>query len=140
MATSTLPDLGTPAQRRRFARLFSARVATDEQLSQAFSGAAGLGAITQQEYAWWEQALTGAHYHGRPLYSANGLLHCADLFGHWCHLLKTTLHEYFRGTQATDAQAHVLNFATMLTHQRLIWEEHFAADPTYRASPFQVAA
>ena len=131
MDNRILPDLDTPAKRQHFVNLFTARIAKDDVLGLVFSRPLenGVHYTSEQEYTWWELALTGAWYQGQP---GHAQPHAGPLFARWCQLLKNTFYENFSGPQATEAQGHVLNLATMLTHR------HLTQQPEYeRAEPVQ---
>lgn len=119
MATFLLPDLETPRQRRRFVRLFLTRLSADQTLNPAFHGPHSPQRPTAQEYAWWERALTGTRYHGRPTPAFTQPQLLAPQFSNWCQHLKKTFTSHFCGPGATAAQGQVLDFATMLAHARL---------------------
>ncbi|MBC6990543.1 MULTISPECIES: globin family protein [Hymenobacter] len=118
MNTRFLPDLVTPAQRRRFVHLFAARVAADRLLGPAFAGELSVVGhrVSRAECAWWEQALAGKCYTGRLTPEAHQLPLTGQHFAQWCHLLDATLHQHFHGPQATEARGLLRNFATMLAH------------------------
>jgi hypothetical protein len=124
MDNRLIPDLDTPAQRRQFVNLFTARIAQDDVLSLVFSRPfeTEIHYVSAQEYAWWELALTGNWYQGQPGYAQP---HAGPLFARWCQLLKNTFYENFSGPQATEAQGHVLNLATMLTHRHLTQQPEY---------------
>ncbi|MGY2132505.1 hypothetical protein ACW9KT_09765 [Hymenobacter sp. HD11105] len=132
-----LPDLDTPAQRREFVNLFTANIAQDDVLSLVFSRPleTEIHYVSAQEYAWWELALTGAWYQGQP---GHARPHAGPLFACWCQLLKSTFYENFSGPQATEAQGHVLNLATMLMHRHLTQQPEYegaeAAQPKGQAA------
>ncbi|GAA4385850.1 hypothetical protein [Hymenobacter koreensis] len=121
MVTSLLPDLNTPAQRRYFVRLFADRTAADSLLGPAFARtqAAGFRYVSAQEYAWWETALTGSRYTGRPPHSSCPETFNAQLFARWCRVLDTTLDEHFHGPLASAAKGYVRNTSSMLAHLQL---------------------
>lgn len=129
MDNRLLPDLNTPAQRRQFVNLFTARLAQDEVVSLVFRRPleTGIHYISAQEFAWWELALTGAWYQGQP---GHAQPHAGPLFARWCQVLKNTFYEHFNGPQATEAQGHVLNLATMLMHRHLTQQPEYATAAT----------
>jgi hypothetical protein len=133
-----LPDLDTPALRRHFVNLFTARIAKDDVLGLAFSRPfeTEIHYVSAQEYAWWELALTGDWYQGQP---GHAQPHAGPLFARWCQLLKNTFYENFSGPQTTDAQGHVLNLATMLAHRHLTQQPEYehadANQPTTHIAP-----
>ncbi|GAB3853872.1 hypothetical protein GCM10028822_23160 [Hymenobacter terrigena] len=98
-------------------RQFAHRVASDPLLSPAFPGQ--LHTPVDCEYAWWEQALTGSLYTGRPLHREATPPFTARQIGRWCTLLEESLHEAFGAAAATEIKGHVLNLATMLAHWQL---------------------
>ncbi|MDO7852463.1 hypothetical protein [Hymenobacter convexus] len=107
----------TPAQCQRFVREFAQRVVGDALLGRAFP--ARPRTPHGSEYAWWEQALVGAHYTGRPLHRETAPLFTASQIERWCSLLETNLDEAFGEAAAGEAKGHVLNLATMLAHWEL---------------------
>lgn len=112
-----LPDCISPKQFRRFVRLFTHRVAGDALLSPAFPGPHHAPAAG--EYAWWEQALAGRHYTGRPPHREATPPFTARQIGRWCSLLETSLDETLSDPGAAEAKGLVLNLATMLAHWQL---------------------
>ena len=120
MLTSSLPNYINPTQQRRFVRQFTHRVAGDALLGCAFAGQPF--PPDDGEYTWWEQALTGGHYTGRPLHRDAVPLFTAQQIERWCRLLEASLDEVFSGPTAAEVKGHVLNLATMLAHwQRSQW-------------------
>ncbi|UOQ96473.1 hypothetical protein MUN81_14625 [Hymenobacter sp. 5317J-9] len=118
MATLSLPDFSGPARHRRFVRLFTDRIAHDALLSAFFPDAQPLP--SRREYDWWEKALAGQLYTGRPPGHQCGPWPTADHLAHWCRLLEMTLDEEFAGPQATAAKCHVLNLGTLLAQWQLM--------------------
>jgi truncated hemoglobin YjbI len=99
------------------------RLANDDVLSPVFGGttnADSLGASHEEEQqAWWDAALAGECYQGRPLRATHVPPYIGPLYERWCRLLKNTFDKNFDGPEATAAQGHVLNLATMLAHWQL---------------------
>lgn len=98
-------------------RQFTHRVAGDTLLGGAFAGQPHTPDAS--EYAWWEQALTGSHYIGRPPRREAAPLFTPPQIERWCGLLEASLDEVFSGPTATEVKGHVLNLATMLAHWQL---------------------
>ena len=120
MLVRALSPLETPAQRRQFASLFTARIAADDVLGPAFSASRIASRhATATEQAWWEQALTGTCYFGQPPHRKRLPTTVATHFERWCALLRHTFSEYFKGAGAAEALGHVLNRAAMLAHWQL---------------------
>ncbi|MCB2379201.1 hypothetical protein LGH70_16500 [Hymenobacter sp. BT635] len=111
-------DLSCTAQCRRFARLFTARLATDTLLGPLFSPAREEASTA--EYAWWELALTGRSYHGRPTSGTHDTPLTAAHLARWCQLLDDTLAANFTGPLTQAARAALRNLATMRTHWQLV--------------------
>ena len=118
--TPWITDFNIPAQCRRFVRRFARRVAGDALLGRAFPSQRHPPA--EGEYAWWEQALTGSHYTGRPLHREAGPPFTASQIGRWCSLLEESLYEAFGSPAASEVKGHVLNLATMLAHWQLNYQ------------------
>lgn len=117
MLTSCIPTRINLTRQRRFVRQFTHRVADDTLLGCAFAGQPF--PPDDGEYAWWEQALTGGHYTGRPLHRDAVPLFTAQQIGRWCGLLEASLDEVFSSPTAAEVKGHVLNLATMLAHWQL---------------------
>ncbi|GAB2955182.1 hypothetical protein GCM10027048_21100 [Hymenobacter coalescens] len=113
--TRPLPDLSSPLERRRFARLFTARVADDALLGPVFGRPQE---PAQAEYEWWERALAGHCYLGRPPHG--GHWPCSEAqVRRWRQLLTATFRSAFAGPQAAEAEARLLNEAAMRGHWQL---------------------
>jgi truncated hemoglobin YjbI len=112
-----LPDSTSPVRLRRFVRQFANRVADDALLSTVFPG--GHQPLAQRMYAWWEQALSGLCYTGRPPGHEPAKPLTAQHFVRWCGLLEASLNEEFSGPLAMVAKGHVLNVGTMVAHWQL---------------------
>jgi truncated hemoglobin YjbI len=102
---------------RSFVRHFANQLAGDALLGRAFPGKHPLSA--DGEYAWWEEALAGRHYTGRPLHREAAPPFSAQQIGRWCNLLEGSLDQAFSDSVAAEAKGHVLNLATMLAHWQL---------------------
>jgi truncated hemoglobin YjbI len=111
------PDCDTQTQSRLFVRQFAHRVASDPLLGPTFPGQHHTPADC--EYAWWEQALTGSLYTGRPLHREATPPFTPAQISRWCTLLEESLHDAFGGPAANEIKGHVLNLATMLAHWQL---------------------
>ncbi|GAB3242420.1 hypothetical protein GCM10027346_38650 [Hymenobacter seoulensis] len=102
--------------------LFTARVADDALLGPLFCPASGLASVAAAgpEYAWWELALTGHSYCGRPSsHFRHNPLSAAHL-ARWCYLLDDTLALNFSGPLSRAAGAALRNMAAMGTHWQLV--------------------
>ena len=122
MDMHSLPDLDTPARRQQLVSQFMDRLANDQVLSSVFGNpmnAYSRSAAQQEQQAWCESALAGECYQGRPLRASHVHPYTGPLYERWCQLLKNTFDRNFEGPEATAAQGHVLNLATMLAHWQL---------------------
>lgn len=115
-------DLSSPALRRRFVALFTARVATDPLLGSLFCPVSNRASrtVTGPEYAWWELALTGHSYCGRPRSFTNNTPLTATHLARWSQLLDDTLAENFAGPLTQAARTALRNLAAMRTHWQLV--------------------
>ncbi|TGE23882.1 hypothetical protein E5K00_01310 [Hymenobacter aquaticus] len=141
MPTPLFPDLSSTAQRRRFTRLFGARLAADALLGSWFGPVAP--AAAGAEAAWWELALTGNSYCGRPSRpSLPDAPLMPALLARWCQLLDDTMTENFAGPRAQAARAGLRNLATMRTHWLLTHQRQSAAPqaPATRSGSTRMAA
>ncbi|MBD2721059.1 globin family protein [Hymenobacter armeniacus] len=118
MLTPRFSDCISPLQCRRFVHQFAHRVAGDALLGRAFPRPHH--APDGGECAWWEQALLGNRYTGRPLQRDAAPLFTASQLERWCRLLETSLDEALDVLVAAEAKGHVLNLATM----RAYWQFH----------------
>ncbi|QIL74889.1 hypothetical protein [Hymenobacter sp. HDW8] len=128
----SLPDLDTPARRQQLVSQFMDRLANDELLSSVFGNSinADGSAAPAEHQAWWDSALAGECYQGRPLRATHVHPYTGPLYERWCQLLKNTFDRNFEGPEATAAQGHVLNLATMLSHWRLAQQDSYSTPDT----------
>ena len=117
MLTNCLSECKTSEVCRNFVRHFANQLAGDALLGRAFPGMHHLP--DEGEYAWWEEALAGSHYTGRPLHREAAPPFSAQQIGRWCNLLEVSLDEAFSESVAAEVKGHVLNLATMLAHWQL---------------------
>lgn len=130
MDMHSLPDLDTPARRQQLISQFMDRLANDEVLSSVFGNpmnAYSRNTAHKEQQAWWESALAGECYQGRPLRATHVHPYIGPLYERWCRLLKNAFDRNFDGPEATAAQAHVLNLATMLAHWQLAQQHSYPA-------------
>lgn len=128
MTMHPLPDLDTPARRQLLVSQFMDRLSNDEALSPVFGStmnANHLGAVQPEQQAWWDSVLAGECYQGRPLRTTHMHPYTGPLYERWCQLLKNTFDSNFDGPEATTAQGHVLNLATMLAHWQLAQQDGY---------------
>jgi truncated hemoglobin YjbI len=133
MDTSSLPDLDTPARRQQLVSQFMDRLANDALLCPVFGNSMTADrpvSSPAEQQAWWDAALAGECYQGRPLRATHVHPYTGPLYERWCQLLKNTFDRNFEGPEATAAQGHVLNLATMLSHWRLAQQDDYTTPDT----------
>ncbi|AYA36019.1 hypothetical protein D3Y59_02475 [Hymenobacter oligotrophus] len=114
------------------------RIGLDAMLRPLFGEPAGLTRVPQPEevYWFWESALQGACYEGRPFPRQQPLPHLLAVFGRWQQVLAETLDAHYPRPQAEELKAKTTNLAVMLQHHNL----HRPQPVAPRRRPIRLAA
>ncbi|UYZ59707.1 globin family protein [Hymenobacter latericus] len=97
------------------------RISLDAMLRPLFGDAASLARVPQPDlvYLFWESAMQGSCYEGRPFPRPQPVPHLLAAFGRWQQVLAETLDAHFPRHQADELKARTANLALLLQHHLL---------------------